>query len=224
MRWCLSLPESAEYILPITLSTSVTPVSLHTYRRSWKMYFEAVIERVWRCTWRLWLSELRDALGGRDPVNLEKHLETERLSELRDVLAGQNWAILEMQLGTERSSELRDALGGRNWVSLKMHLEAMIEWTERCGWKLWLSEFGDALGSRDWVCWQIQVEARIDQDWRSTRRRLIWSLLILRWLIWRRSIGMQWILRQWIWRQWIWRRWIGRHIRWKLRLYLLVNS
>ena len=37
----------------------------------------AVIERVWRCNWRLRLSELRDALGGRDRVSLEVHLETE---------------------------------------------------------------------------------------------------------------------------------------------------
>ena len=30
------------------------------------MHSEAVIERVSRCTWRPRLSELRDALGGRD--------------------------------------------------------------------------------------------------------------------------------------------------------------
>jgi len=49
-------------ILPVTLSTSVTPVSLYNCRRSLKMY---LIEHV-RCTWRLRSSELRDALGGRD--------------------------------------------------------------------------------------------------------------------------------------------------------------
>jgi len=32
---------------------------------------EAVIERVRKCTWRPLWCELRDALGGRDRVNLE---------------------------------------------------------------------------------------------------------------------------------------------------------
>jgi len=34
---------------------------------------EAVISRVWRCTWRSGLSELRDALGGCGRGNLEMH-------------------------------------------------------------------------------------------------------------------------------------------------------
>jgi len=42
-----------------------------------EMQFEAVIERVWRCNWRLRLSELRDTLGRRDQVSLEMHLEAE---------------------------------------------------------------------------------------------------------------------------------------------------
>jgi len=40
-----------------------------------EMHLEAVIERVWRCTWRLRSSELRDVLGGRDRASLEMHLE-----------------------------------------------------------------------------------------------------------------------------------------------------
>jgi hypothetical protein len=39
------------------------------------MHLEAVIERVYRCTWRPRLSELIAALGGRDPASLEMHLE-----------------------------------------------------------------------------------------------------------------------------------------------------
>jgi len=35
------------------------------------MHLEAVIERVWRCTWRTSSSEFGDALAGRDRVNLE---------------------------------------------------------------------------------------------------------------------------------------------------------
>ena len=74
--------RSAEYILPVTLSTSVTPLIERVWDalrdRYWvnsEMHLEAVIERVWRCTWRLRSSELRDALGGRDWVSLEMHLE-----------------------------------------------------------------------------------------------------------------------------------------------------
>jgi hypothetical protein len=40
-------------------------------------HFEAVIKRDWGCTWRPRLSELRDALGGRDRVSLEMYLEAE---------------------------------------------------------------------------------------------------------------------------------------------------
>jgi len=38
-----------------------------------EMHFEAVIERVWRCTSRPRSSELRDALGGRDQSSVEMH-------------------------------------------------------------------------------------------------------------------------------------------------------
>jgi len=38
---------------------------------------EAVIEQVWRCTWRPRLSELRAALGGGDRASLEMHLEAD---------------------------------------------------------------------------------------------------------------------------------------------------
>jgi len=40
-----------------------------------KILSEAAIERVSRCNWRLRLSGLRDALGGRDRANLEIHLQ-----------------------------------------------------------------------------------------------------------------------------------------------------
>jgi hypothetical protein len=40
-----------------------------------EMHCEAVIERVWRCTWRLRSSELRAALGGQDRASPEMHLE-----------------------------------------------------------------------------------------------------------------------------------------------------
>jgi len=86
MRWCLSTPGSPEYVLPVAQSTSITPVSPYTRRRSLTMYLEAVIERVKRCTWRPWswtqrctgrpwLSEFGDALAGYDRARLEEYLE-----------------------------------------------------------------------------------------------------------------------------------------------------
>jgi hypothetical protein len=40
-----------------------------------ELHLEATIDQVWRCTWRLRLSELRDALGGRDQSSVEMHFE-----------------------------------------------------------------------------------------------------------------------------------------------------
>ena len=40
-----------------------------------EMHLEAVIERVWRCTWKTTLCQLRDALGGHDRASLEMDLE-----------------------------------------------------------------------------------------------------------------------------------------------------
>jgi len=66
MRQCLSTLESAEYILPITRSTSNAPLSLYNYCRTIEMYWEAMIKHGWRCTWGLISSELRDALGDQE--------------------------------------------------------------------------------------------------------------------------------------------------------------
>jgi len=38
-------------------------------RANLEIQFEAVIEQVWRCTWRPRSSELKDALGGSNRVN-----------------------------------------------------------------------------------------------------------------------------------------------------------
>ena len=46
MRCCLSTPGSPEYIIHVAHSTSVTPVSPYTHRRSLTIYLEAVIEPV----------------------------------------------------------------------------------------------------------------------------------------------------------------------------------
>jgi len=39
------------------------------------MHLEAVIEQVWRCTWRPRSSELRDVLRGHDRLRLEEYLK-----------------------------------------------------------------------------------------------------------------------------------------------------
>jgi len=104
MRCCLSTPGSPEYILRVAHSTSVTRVSPYTHRRSLTIYLEAMIELVWRCTWRPGSNELRDALGDRDQSSLEMHWE----------------AVIERVwrcTWRPRSSELRDALAGRDRVN-----------------------------------------------------------------------------------------------------------
>jgi hypothetical protein len=40
-----------------------------------QMHWQAMIERVWRCTWKPRSCELRDALGGHDRSRLEEYLE-----------------------------------------------------------------------------------------------------------------------------------------------------
>jgi len=65
-----------------------------------EMHLEAVIERVWRCTWRLRSSELRDAIGGCDRASLEC-----------------TWR--------PRSSVLRDAIGGHDQASVRVRTPAL---------------------------------------------------------------------------------------------------
>jgi len=128
-----------------TLSTSINPVSPYNRRRSLKMHLikcvwdalgdrdqlnseirlEAMIQRLWRCTWRRKSSEFRNTLGGHDRVNLQMHSE---------IVIEQDW---------------RCTWGGRNRPSLEIHLEAVIHWVWRCTLRLWPSEFGDALAGYD---------------------------------------------------------------------------
>jgi len=179
-------PPLPRYLRTPTIahSTSVTPVSAYTHRRSLTIYLESVINQVWRCTGRPWSSEFGDALGGRDGVNSEMHLEAEidwvwrctgrpRCSELRDALGGRDRLSLEMHWGP-RCSELRDALGGRDQASLEMHWEAKMKWTQRCTWRPWSIEFGDALGACDRASLEMHLQAMIERDWGSTWRRSIW--------------------------------------------------
>ena len=64
---------------------------------------------------------------------------------------------------------INDVLGGRDQASSDMHLEAEIEWTQRCTWRAGSSELKDALGGRD----RANLEAVIERVWRCTWR--LWS-------------------------------------------------
>jgi len=106
---------------------------------AWELFevrLTMTIEWTQRYTPRPWSSELGDALGGRDRVNSEMHLEA--------MIERVWWCTWR-----PRWSHLRDELGGHDRASLEMHLEAVIEWTERCTWRPWSSEFGDALAGYD---------------------------------------------------------------------------
>jgi len=107
----------------------------------------------WRCTCRPGSGRFGGALGDRDRVNSDMHVEAgiERIW----------WCT--WRLG---SSELRNALGGRDWASLELHLATEIDWTQRCTWTLGSSEFGD----RDWVNSEMHLEALIKRLWRCTWR------------------------------------------------------
>jgi len=123
---------------------------------SLEMHWEAMIEWVWKCTWRSRWSELRDTLGNRDQSSLEMHCKA---------VIKQVWRFT----WRPRSSKLTrctcrpwsigfgDALGGHDRACLVMQLETEIEWTQRCTWMPWSSEFGGVLwggrfgGRRDGV-------------------------------------------------------------------------
>jgi len=127
-----------------------------------EMYMEAVVEPVWRCTWRRRLSELRNAYRGRNGTTLEAMIMlTWRLwsNELDDVLEGHDRAHLERVIervwrcsGRQRSSELRDVFGGRDCASLERHSEAMINRDWRCTWR--------------WSIWRRQIEKAVRQKLR----------------------------------------------------------
>jgi len=91
-------------------------------------------------------ASFRDALGGRDRVNWEMHLEA---------VIDRVWRWT----GRPWSSEFGDALGGRAWAILDMHLEAEIEWTQRCTPRVWPSEFGDELAGYDQARLEEYLEA-----------------------------------------------------------------
>jgi len=62
------------------------------------MLLEAVIEQGWRCNWTLRLSELRDALGGRDRASLEMYLQAMIKRDQRSTWKRSIWREARRQL------------------------------------------------------------------------------------------------------------------------------
>jgi len=118
---------------------------------------QGVIKSVWRCNWRLWLSELTDAQEGHDWTSLEMHLEAK--VEWTQICTLRLW-----------SSKFEDAMGDQDWVNSEMLLQAMIEQLWRCAGRPWSSKFGDALEGRGWVNSKMDFEAVIERVWRSNWR------------------------------------------------------
>jgi len=58
-----------------TVSTDIPSYEAIHGRMPLQMHMKAVIERVWRYTWRPWSSELRDALRSCDRASVEMHLQ-----------------------------------------------------------------------------------------------------------------------------------------------------
>ena len=130
-------------------------------------WLQAVLESNSRCARKWRLSELRDALGGRDRVSLEMHWQAE--VKWTDRCTWRPWSI-----------EFGHALGGRDRVNSEMYFVAVIERVWTCTWRPRWNEFRDALWGRDWVSLEMRLsQAMIEWDWSST-----W-----RWSIWRRSMG-----------------------------------
>jgi len=92
-------------------------------------------------------------------------------------------------------------LGGRDRASLVMHLEAEMEWTQRCTWRPWSSECGHTLGGRDRVHSEMHVEAVIEWVWRCTGRPRSSELRDALGGRDRSSLEMHWeSVIEWVWR------------------------
>jgi len=70
-------------------------------------------------------------------------------------------------------SLINDVLGGHDRASWEMHLEAEIEWTQRCARSPGLSELRDTLQGRDRASLEMHLEVVIQRVWRCTCR--LWS-------------------------------------------------
>jgi len=137
-----------------------------------EIHLEAVIERVWICTWRMGSSEHRDAVGGRDRASLEMHLEDviERVwrytwmrwsSECGQVLGGGRW--------TPRPDSIHQLVYSQPWVCDKVTSPMKLRW--RTGWWRWIGRE---------VHWMLKLQPGVNSklwEWRDNRQSSVYAVL-----------------------------------------------
>ena len=138
------------------------------YHMSSQLHLQAEIEYTQWCTWRKWLIECRDVLGGHIRANL-----------LMQLIVVNNW--IWRWAWSCGSSELRDAPGRPVLVSVEMHFQAMSVWYSR----LWSSMFGDPHGGSACMHSEMHIWAAIHRNARYT-----WRWWIRRCWMWRYSISV----------------------------------
>ena len=125
------------------------------------MHLKAVIELVWRCTWRPRWSISQMHLEANIKLNSEMHMEAV-IEEVWRCICRPRLCHSEMHLEDEIK------------MNTEMHLEAVIEQGWRWTWRPWSREFGDTLGGQDhltkrctWRPWfcnsEIHLEAVIER-------------------------------------------------------------
>jgi len=142
---------------------------------SMDMHLEAIIERVWRYTWRGWSSELRDALRDYDWASVEMHLDAvimrtwrPELCEFGDTHGSRNCVHLEML-----SKAMIKQVWWYTWTPWLCELGGLIKRVWRYTCMRWSSEFGETVGGHDWSSLEIHLQALIGRVWRCTSR--LWS-------------------------------------------------
>jgi len=120
MRWCQSTLGSAEYKLPVTLSTSCTQVSRYPHCGFLKICLG------------LWMRVVRDALGDQEIVWTQRGSWKPRLSECGDVPGG--WDRVNSEIHLEAIMKL---LGSYTWRPWSIRIGGVLgsswsegDWTE----------------------------------------------------------------------------------------------
>jgi len=139
LDWLQAVLESDSRCTQKWQSSELSDTLHASDQTSLEMHFEAVIERIWRCTSRLWLREHRE------------HLEI-----VIEWIWRCTWWVWSCKLG------------GRDQASLEILLEAVIKRVWRCTWRSSSSRFGYTLGGRDRAILEIIFKAVIEQVWSYT--------------------------------------------------------
>jgi len=109
---------------------------------------ETMIDEGWRCTWRLWSSDLSDKHGGGRWVRSIRHIEAlikstqQCIMEAQIVWTGRPWSCECRGAYGDHNSESFEmhsgghdhALRGCDHVNIYVHWEAMMIWVQRCTW------------------------------------------------------------------------------------------